>query len=88
MIARNMTLLKEQGGRCLVCQFMLMTDADISVHHVMPKRHGGPSERWNLVVLHRGCHDEVEKDWCAWYETFGKHKAKIAEDLAAQGEGW
>lgn len=48
--------LKRDGFRCRHCS----TRENLTVHHIVPKRHGGPTTVENLLTLCRSCHDIVE----------------------------
>lgn len=39
--------LQRDGGKCRICGF----DVIVEVHHITPKRHGGPDKEHNLITL-------------------------------------
>jgi RNA-directed DNA polymerase len=49
-------LLKQQKGKCLMCEQNITAITGWNVHHKIPKASGGGDEVTNLVLLHPNCH--------------------------------
>ncbi len=51
-------LRRDSGYRCVLCG----SEADLSIHHLLPFRHGGITELDNLILFCEKCHDIIEKE--------------------------
>jgi RNA-directed DNA polymerase len=56
------TLLKEQGGKCPLCQEPLTEQTGMNAHHIEEKHLGGAYSLENLVILHPVCHTQVHQN--------------------------
>jgi RNA-directed DNA polymerase len=55
-------LLKQQGGRCVLCGLYFVTEDITEVHHWDGNR---TNNRYaNLALLHGHCHDQTHSMWC------------------------
>lgn len=49
-------LIKEQKGRCRICEDFFLPDDIIERDHIVPKALGGKNRRDNVQAVHRYCH--------------------------------
>jgi RNA-directed DNA polymerase len=52
-------LARRQQGLCPVCHQALDNHAELHVHHVVPKKHGGTDDLANLRLVHHNCHRQI-----------------------------
>jgi RNA-directed DNA polymerase len=45
--------------RCPVCNQALFGEEDIHLHHIIPRKDGGPYSLTNIAPLHRTCHENI-----------------------------
>lgn len=62
-VRRPSRLLRERlrrcsGYRCILCG----SEENLSIHHLLPFRHGGITELDNLILLCERCHNIIEKE--------------------------
>lgn len=50
-------LLKQQKGKCALCNLYFREEDVLEVDHILPKSKGGKDEYKNFQLLHRHCHD-------------------------------
>jgi RNA-directed DNA polymerase len=59
-------LMNNQNGQCPVCNQSLRTDMiseeQLEIHHIWPRKEGGPMERWNMCLLHFECHKQIHSN--------------------------
>jgi 5-methylcytosine-specific restriction endonuclease McrA len=48
--------LKEQEGRCPLCNETITENQKYEADHILPWTNGGKTEKVNLQVLHQRCH--------------------------------
>jgi len=62
---RRMRVLERDGYRCVVCGRRPKDhlDLELDVHHLIPRRMGGPTAEENLVTLCGTCHDGLAPDY-------------------------
>ncbi len=58
---RMALLLKQQKGKCPVCEYMFKNEDVMEVDHIIPRAIGGKDNYENLQLLHRHCHDVKTK---------------------------
>ncbi len=58
MPSRKAKLLKQQKGKCLVCELIFQEWDVMEIDHKIPRVLGGKDEWKNRQLLHRHCHDE------------------------------
>ena len=56
---RRRQLAQRQQGQCPVCHQHLDNGADLHVHHVIPKKHGGTEDLVNRKLVHHTCHRQI-----------------------------
>ncbi|MGK7938859.1 MAG: HNH endonuclease [Crocosphaera sp.] len=49
-------LIKNQQGKCPLCQMNFLEEDKLDIHHIQPKYMGGKDEIKNLMVVHKHCH--------------------------------
>ena len=57
-VSKRLSVFRESNGTCFLCG-RIIAESELSLHHVLPRTHGGTNASGNLVATHTRCNLEA-----------------------------